>query len=940
MVMPAGLVAGTVVAQRHRLADPAPVGPSGRAWRALRVADGEESLVVVLSADDALPAGARALAHELGMLQGTEHPLLIAPREMGPLPQGGLFAAFAWPGTDTLAARVARQGVLPVGVVVQIGSDLLEALHELHQRGILARGVTARDVVLVLDDEGRLRGQLVLAGMIVSAARGEGVAGVRPSAPGVESDRRLDALTPEHLRGERLRPESDVWAVAAVLFEALAGVPPFEGDDIAARLAAMGVGPPMGRLGPSVPEGLARVLRQSLALRVEARPPDADAMRFALRASVPSELAPVSTPPRAFREEGRSYVARAVSPPVAPSTAGVGVAGPASDLDDLDALVASMHAEPTPAFVPSDHPGARGASSAPPPASTSRPPIAPMPAPPVASFDLDEAVPSQPPVTGVSATQPRASSPPAGELGGPASAPLRASASPRASTPSATPAAASPRAPSVPPAVVGNWASVADEPVGAEAAGPVAGLDGRVITRIGAPPPRRMRVSVPVAAAAMFAVTVGLGLAGWETMHPPTAAPVRGTAPTPVPVVTPPPVGDVPAVAVDAPELVAPPREENPAVVDFGEQTRVPLPAGIRPEEVSRFVRHVVTAALPDAASVRGFAACVEGRVFLRPAGLAATVQEIRAAVRCEGQDLALVPDLDGDGRSDVAAIDARRTAVLVLGSRGGRTLRQIRLPGVFGLAAGLRLAAAPTAEPGVVAFVSPGVGGPSLVALGLRTGRVVWRTASWVHPGDPVDLGLSVGPDLDGDHQPDVAFGLIEGARRCVLAVSGATGESRWRSPQCQDGLSAQGVALGSDIDEDGTADVVVNDAEAGRVRVLSGRSGLELRRVQVELGHGATLAGAIAAAQDLTRDGFPSVILARASPVGASVEVYSTNDGHRVGGWAARAVATLPGETGLRVQFAEGFPFEGARSVLAATPDGVVCLGAGRRTDEGLPR
>ncbi len=930
MATAAGLIPGSVVVQRYRLVEPSPTGPVGRSWRAQRLSDGEDALVVALPADAVTPSGARALAHEGASLQGLDHPLLVTPTELGPLPQGGLFAAFPWPGGDTLQARLGRQGALPGAVVVQLGSDLLEALHELHQRGILARSLSPRDVVLVLDDEGRLRAQLVLAGMVAAAGRGEGVEGVGPRGGADELGERIRYAPPEQLRGDGLRTESDVWAVAALLMEALTGSPPFAGDDPAALLAAMTHGLSASLTGHGTPEGMLRVLRQSLETRVEARPPDADAMRFALRASVPAEMAPVATPPRGLRDESRSYVARPVSPPVAPSTAGAGGAG--ADLDDLDALVASMHAEPQPTFIPSDHPGARGPSLAP-RAAPSSPPLPRSSTPAVDSFDLDEL----PPVEALRPSAP--SSPPR---------PSAPSSPPRASAPSSPPRASAPSSPpraSGASPVVGQWAVVADEPAGGQGAGPVGGLDGRVITRHGGPRPRRVQVSVPVAAAAIFAVTVGLGLAGWELLHTrkrPVAAQVVDAGPTtttPGPAL---PAGDggpmTDAVGAEGP--VRPPREENPTPVEFGEQTRIPLPAGLRPEEVSRFLRHVTAGALPEAATVRGFAACVEGRVFLRPAGLSAAVQEVRAPVRCEGQDLALVPDLDGDGKPDAAAVNAQRTGVIVLGSRGGRVLRQVRMPGALGIAAGLRLGTAPTPEPGLVVFVSPGVGGTSLVAVGLRSGRTVWSTPSWVRPGDPVDLGLSVGPDLDGDALPDVVFGLIDRARRCVLAASGSTGEVRWTTPWCQNGLAGQGLALGADIDEDGVADVVVSDAEGGVVRVLSGRSGRELRRIPIELGRGGALSTAMAATQDLTRDGFPAVALAHTTPVGASVEVFSTNDGHRVGAWTARSVGTAPGETALRVVFVESFPFEGARSLLAATPDGVVCLGAGRRADEGLPR
>jgi hypothetical protein len=911
---------GSVVGQRFRLVEAWP-SAFGDAWRATRIADDSACLLVVVTADQVDAAGARSLAHATGMLQGVDHPLLVPPSALGPLPDGGLFAAFPWPGHDTLASRLARQGTMPLGVVAQLGIDLLGALHELHQRGIVCAGLSPHDVVLLLDDAGRLRAQLLLAGMVSVGARG--------AARSAEGN--LYA-PPECLRGEASRPEGDVWAFAAVLSGALSGAAPFVAAQAEARRNDIAAGLPSTWLASVAPEGLVRVLRQALVARVEARPPDADAMRFAWRAALSDQAGLVMGPPRALRDEGRAYVTRPVAPPVAPP-ASVTAAGRSADLDDLDALVAAMHAEAPAAFVPSDHPGARASLA---PEASSRVPPASAAVPAVAAFDLDLPEPTE---------APAAFSPLDGlDLPEPTAAPAKFEGfeldGPAATGPSAT--LGRPAGPALEPGpALGAWASVPEEFRHDDP--PQTGLDGRVI-KVEAVKPRRMRVSVPIAAAVMFAVTVALGLAFWEATHPEPG--VRG----PTAVEPPPPPPALPPAATDGSVAAAadgggeegpvrPPREESAVPVEFGEQTRIALPAGLAGDEVSRYLRHVVAGALPDAESVRGFAACAEGQLFVHPGGLAATIQTVRAPVRCEGQDVALVPDLDGDGRSDVAAVDARRSAVLVVGSRGGRVLRTVRLPGAFGLAAGLRFGEGATAEPGVVVFASPGVGGPSLVALGLKTGRLHWRTEPWVRPGDPLDLGLSVGPDLDGDARPDVAFGLIDGARRCVLVASGATGAVRWRGPRCEDGLSGQGLVLGPDVDEDGAADVVVADAEAGRVRVLSGRSGRELRRVSIDLGRGGTMAPQVAASLDLTRDGMPAVAVARSTPVGASVEVYSTNDAHRVGAWAARAGATPPGQVSLRVVFVQSFPFAGARSLLAATPDGVVCLGAGRRPDEGLP-
>lgn len=190
---------------------------------------------------------------------------------------------------------------LPVDVAVGIGVLVAGALAHAHERGVVHRELSPE---LIWIGEG---GEVKLTGF--SAAHDASV----PSSPvpfeAAETFGRPDYFSPEQVLGEGTTPQSDVYALGAVLYALIAGRPPFssaDGKDVAHRIRSET--PPSLRelVGPSVPAELDAVVMRALAKHPEDRFANAGRLRDALAPLVPVEMTAVALAGRARSLAGLS----------------------------------------------------------------------------------------------------------------------------------------------------------------------------------------------------------------------------------------------------------------------------------------------------------------------------------------------------------------------------------------------------------------------------------------------------------------------------------------------------------------------------------------------------------------------------------------------------------------------------------------------------------
>lgn len=225
----------------------------------------------------------RALMNrEAQLLASLRHPVLPRVHDFFST-SAGHFLVMDFVAGDDLATLIQRTRA-PIALSEALGwaDQLLDALEHMHTRQppIVHRDIKPRNLKITPERQIMLLDFGLARSLSRSAAFGESVFGYT-----------LAYAPPEQVRGEATDARSDLYALAATLYDLLTGQPPPDVLQRAAAVLSQLPDPlhPAHGLNPDVPLALAGLLQSALAISPAQRPPSAAAFRLALHAAADTQ---------------------------------------------------------------------------------------------------------------------------------------------------------------------------------------------------------------------------------------------------------------------------------------------------------------------------------------------------------------------------------------------------------------------------------------------------------------------------------------------------------------------------------------------------------------------------------------------------------------------------------------------------------------------------
>ncbi|CAL9326631.1 Serine_threonine-protein kinase PknH [Streptomyces sp. enrichment culture] len=255
----------------------------------------------------------RRFTHESRAAAAIDHPHIVPVFEAGET-DGVLYIAMRYVAGSDLRHVLDREGPLPPATAVRVAAQVASALDAAHEHGLVHRDVKPGNILVArgtdsdhpehvyLTDFGLTKKSLSLTGF-TTVGQFVGT---------------LDYVAPEQISGKPVDARCDVYGFACVVYETLAGHPPFRRDDDMALLWAhqYDAPPPLTEARPDIPAQADPVFAKALAKSPDDRYPSCLDFVTALRAATTGGVAGTApTPPPGDRQRQGMGEERPKPPP-------------------------------------------------------------------------------------------------------------------------------------------------------------------------------------------------------------------------------------------------------------------------------------------------------------------------------------------------------------------------------------------------------------------------------------------------------------------------------------------------------------------------------------------------------------------------------------------------------------------------------------------------
>lgn len=252
-----------VIAGRYEIVERIGAGAMGQVLHVRHLRLGKSFALKLMTAEFSLEPVAREIFNrEARLASGLSHPNIVSIVDFGEDPDWGLFIVMELVLGDSLTARIDGKA-LPVAVVCNVISQLVDALHHSHAHDVVHADLKADNILCIQPSPGDQREwgiKLLDFGMahLASATGGQ-----RERVAGTP-----EYIAPERVTGSPPSVAADLYSVGIIMYEMLTGTVPFSDDDPHRILERQLTEPPQpiaARRGDEVPPELLAIVDRALA---------------------------------------------------------------------------------------------------------------------------------------------------------------------------------------------------------------------------------------------------------------------------------------------------------------------------------------------------------------------------------------------------------------------------------------------------------------------------------------------------------------------------------------------------------------------------------------------------------------------------------------------------------------------------------------------------
>ncbi len=288
---------GSILDGKYEIVQRLGSGGMGEVYLVRHVHLQELRVVKILRQDLAAdPSAQKRFMREARLATQIKHPNVAILYDFSTLQDGSFYMVWEHIQGQDVGDRIRRVGPFPVATAVRLGIQALQGLEAVHATGVIHRDLSPDNLMITEDKAGNLRMKIIDLGL---ARTLEADANFEITQVGMFMGK-LQYCSPEQASpgGGALDHRSDLYSFGLVLYEMIAGLPPFDSENqhgfIFKRLSEDPL-PLRGRNRQiDVPIELDRVVRRALERDREQRFADAHAFIAALE-QVERSLAGVQT---------------------------------------------------------------------------------------------------------------------------------------------------------------------------------------------------------------------------------------------------------------------------------------------------------------------------------------------------------------------------------------------------------------------------------------------------------------------------------------------------------------------------------------------------------------------------------------------------------------------------------------------------------------------